>query len=455
MPLTKITGGEFDNTQGGLIVAGIITASSNLLVSGNLGIGTLTPQEKFHISNSASSNYIRLDNPSGRAYYGLNSSGDTEIIAATNNNLIFKTFGTERARLDTSGRLGIGTNNPTSPLHVVGDVLLSSINSGPLAGARNCIINGNFDIWQRGTTSTVTTAGSNYLTDRYIWNTSGNTTTVSRQAFTVGQTDVPYEPTYFHRIQITAAISAQLSLEQRIEDVRTLAGRTATLSFYAKGAAGFTLNYSVAQNFGTGGSPSSGVSVGSGTVSLTTSWQKFTITFNVPSISGKTLGTNNDHFLQVVWQMPASATNTFDLAQVQLEAGTVATPFERRSYGQELALCQRYYEKSFNVEVAPANGGTATSFVTEEGFSAAVSTNRLGSGTVVRFAVTKRASPTITKIGNSSGQWRWIAPAGTAHTYSANLEPANVGASGFVMQQQVSDGSLVFLQGHWTASIEL
>ena len=222
------------------------------------------------------------------------------------------------------------------------DVTLSSINSGPLAGARNCIINGNFDIWQRGTTSTVTTAGSNYLTDRYIWNTSGNTTTVSRQAFTVGQTDVPYEPTYFHRIQITAAVAAQLSLEQRVEDVRTLAGRTATLSFYAKGAAGFTLNYSVAQNFGTGGSPSGGVSVGSGTVSLTTSWQKFTITFNVPSISGKTLGTNNDHFLQVVWQMPASATNTFDLTQIQLEAGTVATPFERRSIGQELALCQRY-----------------------------------------------------------------------------------------------------------------
>jgi hypothetical protein len=139
MPLTKITGEEFDNTQGGLIVAGIITASSNLLVSGNLGIGTLTPQEKFHISNSASSNYIRLDNPSGRAYYGLNSSGDTEIIAATNNNLIFKTFGTERARIDSSARLGIGTNNPQRQLHIYGNNCelliedpLNSVNSNRL-----------------------------------------------------------------------------------------------------------------------------------------------------------------------------------------------------------------------------------------------------------------------------------------------------------------------------------
>jgi len=155
MPLTKITGEEFDNTQGGLSVAGIISASSNLLVSGNLsvgpsgsymnvtssgvGIGTLTPQERVHIFNSASSNYIRLDNPSGTAYYGLNSSGDTEIIAATNNNLIFKTFGTERARIDSSARLGIGTNNPQRQLHIYGNNCelliedpLNSINSNRL-----------------------------------------------------------------------------------------------------------------------------------------------------------------------------------------------------------------------------------------------------------------------------------------------------------------------------------
>jgi hypothetical protein len=153
MPLTKITGGEFDNTQGGLIVAGIITASSNLLVSGNLsvgpsgsymnvtssgvGIGTLTPQERVHIFNSASSNYIRLDNPSGTAYYGLNSSGDTEIIAATNNNLIFKTFGTERARIDSSARLGIGTTNPSASLDVNGGIRARGGSPGALGVNNN------------------------------------------------------------------------------------------------------------------------------------------------------------------------------------------------------------------------------------------------------------------------------------------------------------------------------
>ena len=81
------------------------SGSYMIVNSSGVGIGTLTPQEKVHISNSASTNYIRLDNPSGRSYYGLNSSGDTEVNAATNNNLIFKTFGTERARIDSAGRV--------------------------------------------------------------------------------------------------------------------------------------------------------------------------------------------------------------------------------------------------------------------------------------------------------------------------------------------------------------
>jgi hypothetical protein len=89
-------------------------------VSGNLGIGTINPQERVHFYSPTSTNFIRLDNgSSATSYYGLNSSGDTEVNVATNNNLIFKTFGTERARLDTSGNFGLGLTNPSSRLHVV------------------------------------------------------------------------------------------------------------------------------------------------------------------------------------------------------------------------------------------------------------------------------------------------------------------------------------------------
>ena len=113
------------------------------------------------------------------------------------------------------------------------------------------------------------------------------------------------------------------------------------------------------QIFGSGGSPSTFVSgIGVTTCALTSSFQKFTITVNIPSISGKTLGSNNDDCLGVLFWLDAGSTynsrtnslgqqsGTFDIAQVQLEAGSVATPFEVRPPGIELALCQRYYHRT-------------------------------------------------------------------------------------------------------------
>ena len=99
------------------------------------------------------------------------------------------------------------------------------------------------------------------------------------------------------------------------------------------------------QSFGTGGSPSVNVTTILVTSqAITTSWAKYTYTVTLPSVSGKTLGTDNNDCLIVMLLMPVNTTFTFDLAQVQLEAGPVATPFERRPVGTELALCERYYQ---------------------------------------------------------------------------------------------------------------
>ena len=100
---------------------------------------------------------------------------------------------------------------------------------------RNKIINGNFDIWQRGT-SLASAAGERYLADRFANSSMGSTYTASQQSFALGQTDVPGEPVYFHRTVVTsvAGTNNYCILEQKIESVRTLAGRTATVSFYAK-----------------------------------------------------------------------------------------------------------------------------------------------------------------------------------------------------------------------------
>jgi hypothetical protein len=246
---------------------------------------------------------------------------------------------------------------------------ISSINGGPLAGFRNAIINGNFDIWQRGTSFT----GDEYGADRWVNGRLGSSCTMSRQAFALGQTDVPGEPTYFCRMAVTSVAGAgnYVVIQQRIESVRTFAGQTVTVSFRAKADAAKPIAVELAQVFGTGGSPSAVVTaLGVAKTTLSTSWQKVTVTATLPSISGKTIGNDgNDFFTLVIWLDAGSTYNsrtstlgqqsgTFDIAQVQIEAGPVATPFERRPYGTELALCQRYYWIGFHAAYVFAASNT-------------------------------------------------------------------------------------------------
>ena len=158
------------------------------------------------------------------------------------------------------------------------------------SGRRNLILNGNFDVWQRGTSGT-----SGYVADRWTTgNVNGTTTAISQQSFTIGQTDVPGEPKNYHRTVVTSAsASNSLSIfEQRVEDVRTGAGQLVTISFYAKADSSKNMSLEMLQDFGSGGS-SDVNSLGVQKFSLTSSWQKFTKTVTLPSISGKTVGTSS------------------------------------------------------------------------------------------------------------------------------------------------------------------
>jgi len=200
------------------------------------------------------------------------------------------------------------------------------------AGRKNLIINGGFDVWQRGTSLT---AASSYLADRWA---NGTSEAQSRQAFTVGQTEVDGNPTYYHRSG--GGGSAYYGLDHKIENVGTLSGKEVTLSYWMKGSSAFTNAPYRGQNFGSGGS--SGVEAALSTSSITTSWVRYTHTFTFPSISGKTVGASSFSQLNVFRANIANI--VVDIANVQLELGSVATDFEHRSYGEELALCQRYYE---------------------------------------------------------------------------------------------------------------
>jgi hypothetical protein len=221
------------------------------------------------------------------------------------------------------------------------------------AAGKNKLINGDFRINQRAFTSN--TDGFGF--DRWKMNQSGGGT-YSAQTFTPGAAPVAgYEATNYARV-LTSGQSAAgdyALLSQNIESVRTFAGQTITISFWAQAGSGTPkIAVELDQQFGSGGS--SRVTTYAGQVTLSTSWARYSVTVAVPSISGKTVGTASD-FLSVTLWVSAGSTwnartgslgiqnNTFNVWGIQAEAGSVATAFQTATgtIQGELAACQRYY----------------------------------------------------------------------------------------------------------------
>ena len=213
---------------------------------------------------------------------------------------------------------------------------------------KNKIINGNFGVWQRGTSFQPNLASQIYTADRWVYlcDDGTNIKTYSQQTFTPGTAPVSgYEGQYFFRVASTVASATETYsfLAQLIEDVRTFAGQTITISFWAKAAATTVMpSIAIRQSFGSGGSAAVDTTVTTN-VSVTTSWQRFSYSVAVPSISGKTVGTSS--FLRIGLFSPTRATYTLDYWGVQVEAGSTATAFQTATgtIQGELAACQRYY----------------------------------------------------------------------------------------------------------------
>lgn len=236
----------------------------------------------------------------------------------------------------------------------------------------NRIINGAFDFWQRGTSF----SSSGYGADRW-YNGGTGTFNQSRQAFTLGDTLGSNSPTYFLR-QTTSGHSASSDYAlnaHNMEGVRSYAGQTITVLGWARRSSGSgNMAVSYDQFFGTGGSPSSVVNGAGQTVSLTSSWSPFALTFSIPSISGKTLGTNNNDYLGIIfWTSAGSAFNArtnslglqtigVDLWGIHIKQGTHTTSavdlYRQPELGPELARCYRYFQQTAALNGAAVNAGT-------------------------------------------------------------------------------------------------
>ena len=244
--------------------------------------------------------------------------------------------------------------------------------------ARQAIMNGNFDIWQRGTSVALPDVTDIFQADRWCDynNKDGGTLptlTRSRQLQTSGDIANSF---YFTRLATNGAgaslgVNSASLLRTRIENgTSKLCGlnKKVTVSFWARTSIAGTkrLGVSLQQNYGTGGSPTAEEKIITQTpIILTSSWVKYTVTFITNTLVGKTFGTNGDDYLHVnflsawgttfgnTYVYPSVTAETFvgagniDIAQVQLCSGDVALPFKPKSYEEELRACQRYYREVY------------------------------------------------------------------------------------------------------------
>jgi hypothetical protein len=168
--------------------------------------------------------------------------------------------------------------------------------------------------------------------------------------------------------------------------------------------------------------------------------------------TANTWGAGNYRTVSGAVNLIATNAATMYITGVQLEEGTTATPFEQRLYGTELALCQRYYEKSYNIDVAPGTGSSNPGC-----YEACTSTfsNNVVYSPQIGFRVSKRTTPTMSfyTYSGTLGSWEYVrSGANGSQTATGDL----IGSSGFSARVDVGAAWVVaYITGHWVASSEL
>ena len=325
--------------------------------AGNIGIGTSVPT-------------TALDVQGGNLKIGSNTLSSSGVSTFTTINA---------TTVSATSLVGVSTAGITT-------AYITSINNGPISGSRNRIINGDMRIDQRnGGASVTANAGTAFSCDRWRSYLNGTGT------LTFTQSSVVPNGNFTNSILITVTGTGsptESACSQTIEgfNISDFGFGTAnaiplTASFWVRSSVTGTYFFSLRQGSG------SRSFVSPFTISTANTWQQVTV-----SIPGDTSGTyNTTNGAGFIFQICVGATSlqtstinawqsgnyvctsaqtnlastngaTFYITGVQLEPGTVATPFERRSYGDELQKCLRYFQKSYNATDVP---GTATSNGTE------------------------------------------------------------------------------------------
>ena len=366
--------------------------------------------------------------------------------------------------------------------------------STEVLGKRNLIINGGMQVAQRAT-SAASLSSTGYKTlDRFEYYVNAMDelrTTMSQDSSVPTGADSGFSKSL--KLDCTTAESAiaadeNLRVWQIIEAQNLIrlgygssGAKSTTLSFYVKSS--LTGTYAISfwcQD------PNRNISK-TYTISAANTWERKTVT--IPGDTGGTgINVDNGEGMRINWFLNAgsnfTSTNTnnqwdtfasgrhafghtaawgtntshdFFLTGVQYEIGDEASDFEHRSFEDELHACKRYYQKSFNYDTAPENGGgSGVSF--NGGLLGYCGSNNSGTYSGFhRFDPEMRATPNVTTYGNSSGHWGRLSPTntGTVSFSAGSGYISNIKASGINFGQNAAGDTLLIGYGHITADAEL
>ena len=329
----------------------------------------------------------------------------------------------------------------------VSNIQTAAINNGSIAGNRNRVINGDMRIWQRGTTFT-SVGTSTYTADRFSTTSVGVNFTVTRD------TDVPNAQFKYSLKAVPASSTTptEAAMRQQIEQLNMydFAGQSVTTSAWVK-CSKSQVKLRLGSLNNTGGTDiTQTVNVTAGT------WTKISYTHTnfLTTTAWTATPTDAGGYVDIgfVDSTLVSTSDYIFVTGVQVEPGTIATPFERRSYGQELELCQRYYEHSSGS--AESNWKT----LTWEYADGVISRARANQTTdfYARYRVEKRVAPTHTWYSATgvAGNVAWENPGVTNLTNLTGLSGTTVTrVLARTRSSSVPDGA--FLYANWEATAEL
>ena len=333
---------------------------------------------------------------SGQAFTYFRLVGTSTVGAGIGNAVLVREWTLngqiEGLNINPDGKVGLGVVNPTRALEVAGDVVCGgTLSAGNPLMFRNALYNGDMRVAQRGT-SFVGTVG--YTLDRWYGSPYG----AGGAYYTISQIQSGLA-NFSNALQLqqtsTTVMNAFLTQSLETRDVVRFQGQPVTVSFWYKIPTSFSgtwsasLVWSAAVDTRLADPGASYTTAASITLTNTTAWTYASFTTFVPPTAQS---------LAVMFATTGSTVNgaTIQITGVQIEKGLVASPFEVRPYATELALCQRYYQKSYQ---QGDYAGTATS---TNGIIA-VSAVNVDSIAGTRFNVPMRATPGTTTIYSTAG----------------------------------------------------